>query len=180
MFLLLFMHFRSVNLALQTLLNIPMAFVGAVIFVVATGQSVSIATLVGLIALAGIAARNKILLLDHYLHLMREEGEAFTRTMIVRAGRERIVPVLMTALTSCIALIPIVLAPGQPGRELLYPVASVIVGGLVSTTLLDVLLTPGVFWVFGRRAAERVVAADKGDRDPDTERVSGQFEREGR
>jgi Cu/Ag efflux pump CusA len=180
MFLLLFMHFRSVNLALQTLLNIPMAFVGAVIFVVATGQSISIATLVGLIALAGIAARNKILLLDHYLHLMREEGEEFTRGMIVRAGRERIVPVLMTALTSGIALIPIVLAPGQPGRELLYPVASVIVGGLVSTTLLDVLLTPGLFWVFGRRAAERVVAIEEEDKDPDAERASGQFEREGR
>jgi Cu/Ag efflux pump CusA len=180
MFLLLFMHFRSVNLALQTLLNIPMAFVGAVIFVVATGQSISIATLVGLIALAGIAARNKILLLDHYLHLMREEGEEFTREMIVRAGRERIVPVLMTALTSGIALVPIVLSPGQPGRELLYPVASVIVGGLVSTTLLDVLLTPGVFWVFGRRAAERVVAAEERDKDPDAERVSEQFEKESR
>jgi len=180
MFLLLFMHFRSVNLALQTLLNIPMAFVGAVVFVVATDQSISIATLVGLIALAGIAARNKILLLDHYLHLMREEGEEFTRAMIERAGRERIVPVLMTALTSGIALVPIVLSPGQPGRELLYPVASVIVGGLVSTTLLDVLLTPGVFWLFGRRAAERVVAAEENDNDPDAERVSGQFEREGR
>ena len=157
-----------------------MAFVGAMVFVVATDQSISIATLVGLIALAGIAARNKILLLDHYLHLMREEGEEFTRAMIVRAGRERIVPVLMTALTSGIALVPIVLAPGQPGRELLYPVASVIVGGLVSTTLLDVLLTPGLFWVFGRRAAERVVASDNEDRDPDAESVSGQFEREGR
>ena len=86
----------------------------------------------------------------------------------------------MTALTSGIALVPIVLAPGQPGRELLYPVASVIVGGLVSTTLLDVLLTPGLFWVFGRRAAERVVASDNEDRDPDAESVSGQFEREGR
>jgi len=147
MFLLLFLHFRSANLALQTLLNIPMAFVGAVLFVVLTGQSVSIATLVGLISLGGIAARNKILLLDHYLYLMREEGEAFSQAMIVRAGRERIVPVLMTALTTGIALIPLVLSPGEPGRELLYPVASVIVGGLVSTTLLDVLLTPGLFWL---------------------------------
>ena len=90
MFLLVYGHFRSVNLSIQTLLNIPMAFVGAVAFVVATDQSVSIATLVGLISLGGIAARNKILLLDHYLHLMREEGEAFTPEMIVRAGRERI------------------------------------------------------------------------------------------
>jgi len=158
MLVLIYLHFRSANLAFQTLLNIPAAFVGAVVFIVATNQTVSIATLVGLISLGGIAARNKILLLDHYLHLMREEGEAFTPEMIVRAGRERIVPVLMTALTTVIALIPLVLAPGQPGRELLYPVASVIVGGLVSTTFLDVLLTPGFFWVFGRRAAERLAA----------------------
>jgi Cu/Ag efflux pump CusA len=161
MFLLIYLHFRSANFALQTLLSIPTAFVGAVVFLVATGQTVSIATLVGLISLGGIAARNKILLLDHYLHLMREEGEAFSPAMIVRAGRERIVPVLMTALTTLIALVPLVLAPGQPGRELLYPVASVIVGGLVSTTLLDVLLTPGFFQVFGRRAAERIVRAPR-------------------
>jgi len=163
MFALIFMHFRSANLAAQTLINIPTAFVGAVLFILVTNQSVSIATLVGLISLGGIAARNKILLLDHYLHLMREEGESFSKEMIVRAGKERIVPVLMTALTSGIALIPLVLAPGEPGRELLYPVASVIVGGLVSTTLLDVLLTPGLFWVFGRRAAERVTTSGPTD-----------------
>ncbi|MHC4954320.1 MAG: efflux RND transporter permease subunit [Planctomycetota bacterium] len=158
MFLLIFGHFKSANLAIQTLLNIPMAFVGAVAFILLTDQTISIATLVGLISLGGIAARNKILLLDHYLHLMKEEGEAFSRAMIVRAGKERIVPVLMTALTSGIALVPLVLSPGQPGRELLYPVASVIVGGLVSTTLLDVLLTPGLFWTFGRQAAESAAA----------------------
>jgi len=163
MFLLIFLHFRSANLAVQTLLNIPMAFVGAVAFIVLTDQTISIATLVGLISLGGIAARNKILLLDHYLHLMREEGEAFSREMIVRAGKERIVPVLMTALTSGIALVPLVLSPDEPGRELLYPVASVIVGGLVSTTLLDVLLTPGLFWTFGRRAAERAAAFQEGE-----------------
>jgi Cu/Ag efflux pump CusA len=175
MFLLVYGHFRSANLGVQTLLNIPMAFVGAVIFIVATGQTVSIATLVGLVSLAGIAARNKILLLDHYLHLMREEGESFTPEMIVRAGRERIVPVLMTALTSGIALVPLVLAPGQPGRELLYPVASVIIGGLVSTTLLDVLLTPGLFWLFGRRAAEQAVAHRKGA-EPEVESIAETFE----
>ena len=74
--------------------------------------------------------------------------------MIIHAGRQRIVPVLMTALTTGIALIPIVLAPGQPGRELLYPVASVIVGGLISSTLLDVLITPGIFWLFAKKPAE--------------------------
>ncbi|MHC4849068.1 MAG: efflux RND transporter permease subunit [Planctomycetota bacterium] len=154
MFVLIFLHFHSTNLAFQTLASIPMAFVGAVTFIVLTGQPVSIATLVGLISLGGIAARNNILLLDHYLHLMREENEPFSREMIVRAGQERMVPVLMTALTSGIALVPLVMSPELPGRELLYPVASVIVGGLVSATLLDVLLTPGLFWLFGRKAAE--------------------------
>lgn len=154
MFLVLFAHFRSVNLAAQVLLNIPAAFLGAVAMIVLTGQTMSIATLVGLVALGGIASRNGILLIDHYLHLMREEGMPFGDDMIVQAGRERIVPVLMTALTSGIALLPLVLAPGQPGRELLYPVGTAIVGGLISSTLLDVLLTPGVFKLFGRKAAE--------------------------
>ncbi len=161
MFLLIYGHFQSVNLALQALASIPMAFVGAVCFIVATGQTLSIATLVGLISLGGIAARNTILLIDHYLHLLREEGEAFSREMIFRAGRERIVPVVMTALCSGIALLPLVLSPGEPGRELLYPVASVIVGGLISSTLLDVLLTPGLFWLFGRGAVERLQSEKK-------------------
>ncbi len=154
MFLVLFAHFRSVNLAAQVLLNIPAAFLGAVTMIVLTGQTLSIATLVGLVALGGIASRNGILLIDHYLHLMREEGMPFGDAMILQAGRERIVPVLMTTLTSGIALLPLVLAPGQPGRELLYPVGTAIVGGLITSTLLDVLLTPGVFKLFGRKAAE--------------------------
>ncbi len=151
------MHFKSLKLALFPIAAIPMALVGAVGLIVVTGQTVSIATLVGLVSLGGIAARDNILLIDHYLHLMGDEGEEFSLAMIVRAGRERVVPVLMTALTTGIALIPLVLSPGEPGRELLYPVASVIVGGLISTTLLDVLLTPGLFWTFGRGAAETVV-----------------------
>jgi CzcA family heavy metal efflux pump len=174
MFLIIYLHFGSLSLTIQTLVNIPMAFVGSVAFIVLTGQTVSIATLVGLISLGGIAARNKILLLDHYLHLMQEEGERFGPEMIVRAGRERIVPVLMTALTSGVALIPLVLAPDQPGREVLYPVASVIVGGLVTTVVADVLLTPALFRMFGRRAAERAVAARTGA-EPDVERIAETF-----
>ncbi len=162
MFLVLWGHFGSVNLTLQVLLNIPSAFLGAAVLLLVTGQTLSIATLVGFVALGGVASRNGILLLDHYLHLMREEGAAFGPELIRRAGRERIVPVVMTALTSGIALVPLFLSPGEPGRELLYPVATVILGGLVSSTLLDVLLTPGVFHLFGRRSAER--ARDR--RDP--------------
>ena len=177
MFALIYAHFRSVNLTLQTLVNIPMAFVGAGVFLLATGQTLSIATLVGLISLGGIAARNKILLLDHYLYLMREEEASFSREMILRAGQERIVPVLMTALTSGIALLPLVLAPGLPGREILYPVASVIVGGLVSTTLLDLFLTPGIFWLFGERSATQAQAARLEVHDA-TARVAAVFEHE--
>ena len=173
--LLLFTHYRSINLTIQTLMSIPMAFVGAVVFIIATDQTISIATLVGLISLGGIAARNSILLIDHYLHLMKEEGEPFSREMIIRAGKERMVPVLMTALCSGIALIPLVLEPGQPGREVLYPVASVIVGGLVSSTLLDFLLTPGLFWTFGRKAAERLIRASHSE-DPGAAALERRFE----
>ena len=156
MALILLAHFRSVNLSLQALLCVPAAFIGAAGAVAVTGQTLSVATLVGLISLGGIATRNAILLLDHYLHLMREEGVPFSRDMILRAGQERMVPVLMTALCSGIALAPLVVAPDRPGRELLYPVATVILGGLLTVTLLEFLLTPGIFWLFGRAAAERL------------------------
>ncbi|MCW8131964.1 MAG: efflux RND transporter permease subunit [Planctomycetota bacterium] len=177
MFLILFLQFRSVNLSMQVLMSIPMAFVGAVTYIVLSGQTMSVATLVGLISLGGIAARNAILLIDHYLHLMREEGETFSREMIVRAGQERMVPVLMTALCSGIALIPLALAPDEPGRELLYPVATVIIGGLISSTLLDFLVTPGLFWTFGRTDAERLAAAPR-RKDAELEAIAAEFEHE--
>jgi CzcA family heavy metal efflux pump len=158
MFFILVGHYRSLNLAWQVMAKIPMAGIGAVLFIVATGQTVSIATIVGLIALAGIAARNSILLIDHYLHVMREERMPFGREMVLQAGKERLVPVLMTALCAGIALVPIVLTPDRPGRELLYPVATAILGGLISSTLLDIIVTPGLFLAFGRRAAEAHVA----------------------
>ena len=156
MLLILYMHFRSMKLAVLVLASRPIAFIGAVVYVVLSGQVVSIATLVGMIALLGVSTRNAILLVDHYLHLMREEGEEFSLAMIIRAGQERAVPILMTALTSGIGLVPLALAPGQPGREILYPVATVIIGGLISSTLLDFLVTPGLFWRFGRSESERL------------------------
>jgi Cu/Ag efflux pump CusA len=165
MLLILHLHFKSLRLAAIVLFSRPIAFIGAVAYVALSGQVLSVATLVGLIALLGVAARNAILLVDHYLHLMREEGEAFTPAMIVRAGQERMVPVLMTALTSGIGLVPLAMSPDEPGRELLYPVATVIIGGLISNTLLDFLVTPGLFWIFGREEAERVVAEADPDED---------------
>jgi CzcA family heavy metal efflux pump len=158
-FLVLFTMFRSVNLSLQVMAALPMAFIGSVIALVMTGQTLTVASMVGFISLAGIASRNGILLLNHYLHLVQHEGEDWTKSMIVRAGLERLAPVLMTALTSGIGLVPLVLAAGEPGKEILYPVATVILGGLVSSTLLDFFVHPALFWLFGMKEAERVVNA---------------------
>ena len=156
-FLVLFTMFKSVNLSLQVMAALPMAFIGSVAALVLTHQTLTIAAMVGFISLAGIASRNGILLLNHYLHLVKYEGESWSKEMIVRAGLERLAPVLMTALTAGIGLIPLVLAADQPGKEILYPVATVILGGVISSTLLDFFVHPALFWLFGLKAAERVV-----------------------
>ena len=157
-FLLLYSHFRSGMIVAQILLNIPLAFIGALVLTYFMVGTVSIATLVGLITLAGIASRNTIMMISHYLHLMEHEGEKFDEHMIVRGSLERLVPVTMTALTAGLALIPLVLAANQPGKEILYPVAVVILGGLISSTFLDMAVTPAVFFKFGRKASARYLA----------------------
>lgn len=159
MFLALYTLFRSTNLALQVLAALPMAAIGSVAALALTRQSLTVASMVGFISLAGIASRNGILLIAHYLHLVRHEGERFTPEMVERAGRERVAPMLMTALTAGIALVPLVMAAGEPGKEILYPVATVILGGLISSTLLDFFVHPALFWCFGRGQAERAMAA---------------------
>ena len=163
MFFALYTLFRSANLALQVLAALPMAAIGSVAALVITRQSLTVASMVGFISLSGIASRNGILLIAHYLHLVRHEGEGFTPEMVERAGRERVAPMLMTALTAGIALVPLVLAAGEPGKEILYPVATVILGGLVSSTLLDFFVHPALFWCFGRAQAEREMAAARHD-----------------
>ncbi len=150
-------YFQSIWLALQVLFNIPLALVGGLVLTWLLIDNISVATLVGFIAVGGIAARNGIMMISHYLHLMRHEGEGFTRQMVVRGTQERMVPVLMTALAAGIALIPFVLAADQPGKEILNPVAVVIVGGLVSSTLLDFVVTPLVFFHFAKNAALRAL-----------------------
>ena len=151
-------YFRSLSLALQVLLNIPLALLGGLVLTRLLVDNISIATLVGFIAVGGIAARNGIMMISHYLHLMKHEGETFSRRMVERGTLERMVPVLMTALAAGIALLPFVLAGDLPGREILHPVAVVIVGGLVSSTLLDFLITPLVFFHFAGKAARRALA----------------------
>ncbi|MBC8350666.1 MAG: efflux RND transporter permease subunit [Planctomycetes bacterium] len=159
MFMLLYTMFRSVNLALQVMIALPMAFIGSIAALYLTDQTLTIAAKIGFISLCGIASRNGILLINHYLHLVHFEGEEWSTAMIVRAGQERLAPVLMTALTSGIGLLPLALAAGEPGKELLYPVATVIIGGLISSTLLEFLVRPALFWQFGRAAAKSVTDA---------------------
>jgi HME family heavy-metal exporter len=156
MFLLLYTMFRSANFALQVMVALPMALIGSVTALVLTGQTLTIAAIVGFISLCGIASRNGILLLNHYIHLVRYEGESWSPSMLVRAGRERLAPVLMTALTSGIGLVPLALAAGEPGKEILYPVATVIIGGLMSSTLLEFLVRPALFLMTGMGAGRRL------------------------
>jgi Cu/Ag efflux pump CusA len=151
--MLLWSYFRSLMLAAQVLLNLPLALMGSLALTWILVGNISIATLVGFIAVGGIAARNGIMMISHYLHLMKHEGEAFTERMIERGTLERLVPVTMTALSAGIALIPFVRSLGQPGKEILSPVAICIVGGLVTSTLLDFAVTPAVFRLFGKKAA---------------------------
>jgi len=153
----LYTMFRSVNFALQVMAALPMAFIGSVTALVITGQTLTVAAMVGFISLGGIASRNGILLLNHYLHLVRHEGETWSKEMLIRAGKERLAPVLMTALTSGIGLVPLALSAGEPGKEILYPIATVILGGLISSTILEFFARPALFWTFGLGAARRVV-----------------------
>jgi Cu/Ag efflux pump CusA len=151
--LILFAHFRSAEIVAQVMLTIPFAFIGGILLLFLTDRTVTVASLVGFVTLCGIASRNGIMMISHYLHLMKHEGEGFTREMVIRGSLERLVPVLMTACVASLALLPLVFAAGQPGSEILHPVAVVIVGGLISSTLLDVLVTPTVFFHFGKKAA---------------------------
>lgn len=176
MFVVLYSHFCSAMIVAQILLNIPLAFIGGLVLTYLLVGKISVATLVGFITLSGIASRNTIMMISHYLHLMEHEGESFSEHMIIRGSLERLVPVTMTALTAGLALIPLILAAGEPGKEILYPVAVVILGGLVSSTLLDMAVTPAVFFKFGKHAAEKYLTRTKEDPFQPTESSSHAFE----
>jgi Cu/Ag efflux pump CusA len=136
---------------------VPISLVGSIFLTGLTLNNISIATLVGFIAVSGISARNNIMLISHYLHLMRHEGERFTRKMVERGTQERLIPILMTAISAGLALVPLLLATEDPGKEILNPIAVVIVGGLVTSTLLGLAVTPAIFYTFCRKSAETSV-----------------------
>jgi CzcA family heavy metal efflux pump len=165
MFVVLLMLQPSVRIVLQILNAIPTAFIGGVLALVLTRQTLTVASLVGFVSLGGIAVRNGILLVTHYFHLMKEEGESFTPQMVVRGSLERLSPVLMTALTAGIGLVPLVVGGKKPGLEILYPVATVILGGLVTSTCCEFLIHPGLFWRFSGKDAERLVKEGHGEAD---------------
>jgi len=156
-FLVLYNRYHSVLLSLIIMFNIPLALIGSVMALKLSNDVLSVASLVGFITLAGISARNGILKISHYLHLLAHEHEPFGRQMIIRGSLERLTPVLMTAFTAILALLPLLTAANAPGKEILHPVAVVIFGGLISSTLLDTLLTPVMFYLWCQREAERCV-----------------------
>ena len=162
-FVLLYSHFRRANFALQIMLTLPLTFIGAVFAIFWTDGILSVASLVGFITLLGIASRNGIMMISHYLHLMRYEGEIFDKKMVVRGTLERLVPVMMTALTTALGLVPLAMSRGVAGKEILYPVAWVILGGLLSSTLLNMIVLPSLFFKFGRLACQSVLSEDRED-----------------
>ncbi|NUN05302.1 MAG: efflux RND transporter permease subunit [Bdellovibrio sp.] len=165
-FIVLYAHFKSSFIAIQIMLNIPMALIGSLVAIYLSSRTFSIASMVAFVTLCGISSRNGIMMISHYLHLMKHEGEKFTKEMVIRGSLERLVPVLMTALTAVLGLLPLVFASGAPGKEILHPVAVVIVGGLISSTLLDMFVTPTVFYHFGRKSAEKNLTEKENELQP--------------
>jgi CzcA family heavy metal efflux pump len=172
-FLLLVKCLESWQAALQVLVNVPLALLGSVIALLLVNRpswaavqaapwwqwpgvwvsatTLSMAHLVGFITLTGVVSRNGIMMISHYIHLMKHEGESFGESMIVRGTLERLAPVLMTASVAIMGLVPLALGAGQPGKEILRPLAVVVIGGLVASTVLDQVVTPALFNLFGRK-----------------------------
>jgi HME family heavy-metal exporter len=164
-FLVLMTLYPSPRITFQILNAIPTAFIGGVLALVVTRQTLTVASLVGFVSLGGIAVRNGILLVTHYFHLMNEDGRPFSPETVLRGSLERLAPVLMTALTAGIGLIPLVVGGRKPGLEILYPVSTVILGGLVTSTFCEFLIHPGLFWKFSGKDAGRLARPDPASDD---------------
>jgi CzcA family heavy metal efflux pump len=148
-FLLLFIAFRSVRDALLVMLNLPLAMIGGVIGVFAAGGVLSVASIIGFITLFGIATRNGVMMISHIHHLVEHEGVTDATEAVKRGAEERLVPILMTALAAGLALVPLALAAGEPGSEIQAPMAIVILCGLLSSTVLNMIVVPALYLRFG-------------------------------
>jgi HME family heavy-metal exporter len=155
-FAILYSRYRSVALALIIMGSIPLALIGSVAALWIAGQPLSVASMIGFITLTGIAARNGILKISHTINLSLNEGVPWNDELIIRGSIERLTPVLMTALSAGVALVPLLIDAATPGKEILHPVAVTIFGGLITATLLDAFLTPVLFRKFGRVPLERL------------------------
>jgi HME family heavy-metal exporter len=160
-FVVLYSRYGSSVLALIIMGNVPLALIGGIAALWIAGQPFSLASAIGFITLAGVATRNGILKISHYINLALFEGERFGRDLVIRGTLERLRPVLMTALAAGIAMVPLMIGANEPGKEILHPVAVTIFGGLVSATLLDAFLTPVLFLLFGRKPLERLLATEE-------------------
>jgi CzcA family heavy metal efflux pump len=141
----------SWRLAIMSFLSLPMALVGGILAaLIASGGILSLGSLVGFLTILGIAARNGIMLISHYKHLEEFEGQAFGLELVMRGARERIAPIMMTALTAGLALVPLAVAGNIPGHEIEHPMAIVILGGLVTSTLVNLFIVPALYLVFGK------------------------------
>lgn len=150
-FLILLASFNNLRLAILGFLTLPSALVGGLLAAYFTGDVISIGSLVGFLTVFGIAARNKIMLINHYQHLERYEGMEFGLDLAVRGAVERLSPILMTALATGLALVPLVFAGNIPGAEIEYPMAIVILGGLITSTLLNLFVVPSLYMSFSRK-----------------------------
>jgi len=149
-FLLLQASFGSWRLATLSFVTLPMALVGGVLAAYLSDSVLSLGSLVGFYTIFGIAARNGILMINHFQHLERYEGEVFGPALVLRGARERLSPILMTSLATGLALVPLVIAGRIPGHEIEYPLAIVILGGLITSTLLNLFVVPSLYLRFGK------------------------------
>ncbi len=150
--LLLFLALHSTRALLLVLVNLPFALVGGIATVLVTGGNLSLGSLIGFVTLFGITLRNSIMLISHYEHLVNQEGVAWGAEASRRGASERLVPILMTALVTGLGLLPLALYSGEPGNEIEGPMAIVILGGLVTSTVLNLLVLPTLALRFGRFA----------------------------
>lgn len=147
---LLYSEFRAWRHVLLVMLSFLFALIGGVLGVWFGGGSLSLGSLVGFVTVIGIAVRNGIMIVSHFRHLEIEEGMEFGDELPIRGAEERLAPILMTALTAALALLPLILAGNRPGHEIEYPMALVIVGGLLSSTLMNLFFLPALYRAFGR------------------------------